>query len=167
MHFRSHGNTASVWVCLSESRLLYLTVHHTFYKMNLLLLLFFFRFAHVPGDGGCWLSVFSVSAPSVSHATIFTPACCVFRAKALSCYLLTDIDVLSSPRKRLLLLLPECLTWLTESCLSVSQPSPASPFLHVNFKSQLSSAKHVAAKGKALHCHQRHAAASGCCAIWH
>lgn len=51
--------------------------------------------------------------------------------------------------------------WLPDWELSVCQPS------HVNFKSQLGSTEHVAAKGKALHCHQHHAAASGCCAIWH
>lgn len=156
-----------MWVCLSDSRLLYFTVHHTFYKMDFLQLLFFFRLRSRSSGWRVLAQCFSIGAPSVSHATIFTPARCVIRAEALSCYLLTDIDVLSSQRKRLLPPLPECLTWLTESCLSVSQPSPASPFLHVNFKSQLSSAKHVAAKGKALHCHQRHAAASGCCAIWH
>lgn len=70
-HFRSHGDVATVQVCLSESRLLYLTVHHTFYKMNLLLLLFF-GFAHVPADGGCWLSVFpsalrQSATPQYSH----------------------------------------------------------------------------------------------------
>lgn len=118
--------TQRLRLCLSESRLLFITVHHTFYKMNLLL---FFQLRSRTGLWRVLAQCFSVGAASVSDATIFTPAQRVFlsfffRTEALSCYLLTDIDVLSSLRKRLLLLLPECLTWLTESCLSVSQSPP-------------------------------------------
>lgn len=102
----------------------------------------------------CFLLVFS--PPGLQSASCESPVN-VLRIR-LYCALLTDTDVLSSPWKDWLThWLSACLT---ESCLSVKP-------LHVNFKSQLCSSEHVAAKGKALHCHQHHTAASGCCAIWH
>lgn len=98
----------------------------------------------------------------ISPTTHLNQGVCVSVFWYRQCFiLLADTLCVRIPAEGLTSWLTDWLTDRPTERLTVCQP------LHVNFKSQLYGMEHVAAKGKALHCHQRCVAASGCCATWH